>query len=171
MCAAAPAWPPCNVLEFMKFFGIRYRICSRGSHCKKLMAVFVLASCAQLSVAAAQTQTPSDKTPGNAAARGRSQFSKSCAFCHGANATGGPEGPNLTQSSVVRHDKGGDLIGPVIREGRPGRGMPPIPLQTDHLRTGTIADRRRRPWKSILQWPRTLLAVPLPDRRPGRYCE
>jgi cytochrome c oxidase cbb3-type subunit III len=93
------------------------------------MIIFVLSSC----LAAAQTQAPSDKTPDNAAARGRSQFSKSCAFCHGANATGGPEGPNLTQSSIVRHDKGGDLIGPVIREGRPGRGMPPIPLQADQI--------------------------------------
>lgn len=97
------------------------------------MIVFLLVFCACLSLVAAQAQTPSSKNSDNAAARGHAQFSKSCAFCHGANATGGPEGPNLTQSSVVRHDKGGDLIGPVIREGRPSRGMPPIPLQTNQI--------------------------------------
>jgi cytochrome c oxidase cbb3-type subunit III len=60
--------------------------------------------------------------------RGQSQFRKSCSFCHGPDATGGTEGPNLTMSSLVRHDKNGDLIGTVIREGRPAKGMPPFPL-------------------------------------------
>lgn len=31
-------------------------------------------------------------------------------------------------SSLVRHDKEGELIGAVIREGRPARGMPAFPL-------------------------------------------
>src|SRR5436305_1416406 len=57
-------------------------------------------------------------------ALGRSQFSASCSFCHGANAAGGAEGPNLMRSSVVRHDHDGDVIGKVIREGRPNTGMP-----------------------------------------------
>lgn len=60
--------------------------------------------------------------------RGRTQFVKSCSFCHGTDANGGAEGPNLMRSSIVRHDAGGDLIGPVIQNGRRGRGMPPIPL-------------------------------------------
>jgi cytochrome c oxidase cbb3-type subunit 3 len=60
--------------------------------------------------------------------RGKAQFIKTCSFCHGSNATGGAEGPNLILSSVVRHDKNGDLIGTVIREGRPAKGMPPMPL-------------------------------------------
>src|SRR5688572_3292748 len=60
--------------------------------------------------------------------RGRSQFAQSCAFCHGPNATGGTHGPSLIRSAVVRHDENGNLIGPVIREGRPDRGMPPIQL-------------------------------------------
>lgn len=67
------------------------------------------------------------------AQRGRAQFSKSCAFCHGPDATGGAEGPNLMRSSVVRHDQGGDAIGPVIRDGRPDRGMPPIPLTPQQI--------------------------------------
>jgi cytochrome c oxidase cbb3-type subunit 3 len=66
-------------------------------------------------------------------ALGRSQFSKSCSFCHGANAAGGAEGPNLMRSSTVRHDHDGDLIGKVIREGRPNAGMPAIPLNEQQI--------------------------------------
>lgn len=67
------------------------------------------------------------------AERGRAQFAKSCGFCHGKDATGGAEGPNLMRSSVVRHDHNGDLIGQTIREGRPSGGMPPIPLQPQQI--------------------------------------
>jgi len=49
--------------------------------------------------------------------RGMDQFRQSCAMCHGAAAKGA-SGPNLIESSLVRHDDNGDLIGNVIREGR-----------------------------------------------------
>lgn len=65
--------------------------------------------------------------------RGRAQFQQSCSFCHGANAMGGAEGPSLTRSSVVRHDNNGDMIGSVIREGRPGKGMPAFPLTDSQI--------------------------------------
>jgi cytochrome c oxidase cbb3-type subunit 3 len=68
-----------------------------------------------------------------AAERGRAQFAKSCGFCHGKDATGGAEGPNLMRSSVVRHDSNGDLIGQTIREGRPSGGMPPILLSPQQI--------------------------------------
>lgn len=58
---------------------------------------------------------------------GKRVFSQYCAFCHGIDATGA-EGPNLILSSVVRHDKDGDLISPVIHNGRADKGMPPIAL-------------------------------------------
>jgi cytochrome c oxidase cbb3-type subunit 3 len=83
-------------------------------------------------VASAETQTSG---PANAAEHGQKLFVKSCSFCHGTDATGG-EGPNLILSSVVRHDKGGDLIGQVIREGRPAAGMPSFPT----LSSGDVAD-------------------------------
>lgn len=74
----------------------------------------------------AQTQT----SPGPSAAtqRGRSQFAQTCGFCHGVDASGGAEGPNLIRSALVRHDENGNLIAPVIRDGRPQKGMPPVPL-------------------------------------------
>jgi cytochrome c oxidase cbb3-type subunit 3 len=62
------------------------------------------------------------------AKRGTGVFQQSCAFCHGKNADGGSEAPNLIRSLLVRHDKNGDLIGPLIQEGRPDRGMPAIRL-------------------------------------------
>jgi len=34
----------------------------------------------------------------------------------------------LIRSALLRHDNNGDLIGPVIREGRPEKGMPRVPL-------------------------------------------
>jgi cytochrome c oxidase cbb3-type subunit 3 len=59
--------------------------------------------------------------------RGYAQFQQSCAICHGTKATGGT-GPDLIESSLVRHDENGDLIGNVIREGRLDKGMPAFSL-------------------------------------------
>jgi cytochrome c oxidase cbb3-type subunit 3 len=62
-----------------------------------------------------------------AAERGRKEFVQSCGFCHGADATGA-RGPDLMRSPLVAHDVKGDQIGPVIRQGRPDKGMPAMPL-------------------------------------------
>jgi len=72
-------------------------------------------------------------SPDPAIGRGQSQFAQSCAFCHGVNANGGTHGPSLIRSVVVRHDENGNLIGPVIRDGRPDRGMPPVPLSPNQV--------------------------------------
>src|SRR5277367_2577194 len=59
--------------------------------------------------------------------RGHKQFEQSCGFCHGPDATGA-RGPDLVRSPLVAHDVKGDLVGKVIREGRPDKGMPPLSL-------------------------------------------
>lgn len=64
---------------------------------------------------------------------GRMQFEKTCAFCHGPEANGGSTGPDLMRSAVVRHDKKGDHIGPVIRSGFPDKGMPAFQLSNDQI--------------------------------------
>jgi cytochrome c oxidase cbb3-type subunit 3 len=64
--------------------------------------------------------------------RGRKQFVQACAFCHGNDATGG-RGPDLLRSSLVAHDLKGDLIGVVVHQGRPDKGMPPLPLTDDQV--------------------------------------
>lgn len=58
--------------------------------------------------------------------RGRKIFVPTCGFCHGNDARG-KSGPDLVRSALVLHDNKGDTIGPVIRNGRPDRGMPAFP--------------------------------------------
>jgi cytochrome c oxidase cbb3-type subunit 3 len=64
--------------------------------------------------------------------RGRKVFVQNCGFCHGPDALGG-EGPSLIRSTVVRHDVNGELIRPIVSDGRPEGGMPPVPLPADQL--------------------------------------
>ena len=63
--------------------------------------------------------------------RGKQIFTANCGFCHGATATGGEGGPNLVRSVLVLHDNNGSNIGPVVHQGRPGKGMPAFPAITD----------------------------------------
>src|SRR2546421_12583206 len=73
------------------------------------------------------------EAPSVAVKRGQAQFAQTCGFCHGPDANGGAEGPNLMRSGIVRHDNNGDTIGPVIRDGRPKKGMPPGPLSDTQI--------------------------------------
>ena len=58
-----------------------------------------------------------------AAARGNQLFGPACGFCHGANARGA-SGPNLVRSALVLRDEKGELLAPVIHNGRADKGMP-----------------------------------------------
>src|SRR5690349_11121767 len=69
---------------------------------------------------------------------GAALFSRDCAFCHGRDAGGGESGPDLTRSKLVAEDVGGNKIGPVIRNGRPEKGMPRFSL-SDHEIAGLVA--------------------------------
>lgn len=61
--------------------------------------------------------------------RGQQVFVGNCGFCHGSNANGGNSGPDLVRSVLVLHDEGsGSQIGPVIKNGRPAKGMPKFSL-------------------------------------------
>lgn len=60
-------------------------------------------------------------------------FNQHCAFCHGRDARGGDTGPDLTASSVVAKDVGGDQIGIVVRNGRTGKGMPSFNFTNDQI--------------------------------------
>jgi cytochrome c oxidase cbb3-type subunit III len=59
-----------------------------------------------------------------AIARGKSLYSVNCQFCHGADTRGGDGGPSLLRSGLVLDDKNGELMAPVIQNGRTDRGMP-----------------------------------------------
>ena len=67
--------------------------------------------------------------------RGRTLFGINCTACHGADARGGQlNGPNLLRSQLVLLDQNGELIVPVVQNGRPERGMPPFPLPPDDIK-------------------------------------
>lgn len=80
-----------------------------------------------LSLKAQQPGAAAPAPPDPAIERGRKEFQQSCSFCHGVDATGA-RAPDLVRSPLVAHDQKGDLIGGVIRTGRPDKGMPALPL-------------------------------------------
>ena len=74
-----------------------------------------------------KTVTP-QTYPAQQVQAGETQFTSQCGFCHGRDAAGGESGPDLTRSALVAEDTRGDKIGPLLRAGRPERGMPPFTL-------------------------------------------
>lgn len=105
-----------------------------------MMRIVVLA--AALGLAIARQQQPGtfpamQRPPADpqVLTRGRAVFGASCVPCHGADARGGQlNGPNLLRSQLVLADRDGELIGPVIQNGRPERGMPPFPLAAEDVK-------------------------------------
>jgi cytochrome c oxidase cbb3-type subunit 3 len=73
-----------------------------------------------------QTPAVSKTYPPDLVQQGSALFRRDCSFCHGRDAGGGESGPDLTRSKLVTADVDGDKIGPVVRNGRPDRGMPPF---------------------------------------------
>src|SRR5882724_2472460 len=64
---------------------------------------------------------------------GGALFRQNCSFCHGRDAGGGETGPDLTRSKLVTTDVDGNKIGPVIRAGRPDKGMPHFDLPEQQI--------------------------------------
>ena len=71
-------------------------------------------------------------------ARGQALYGINCRACHGLDLRGGDlGGPNLLRSQLVLRDEGGDLMGPVMRDGQSspgGSGMPAQSLSDDDIR-------------------------------------
>ncbi len=64
-------------------------------------------------------------------ARGKALYGVNCNFCHGSDARGGEGGPNLLRSELVLNDQNGELIAPVVQNGR--GEMPKINLTTAQI--------------------------------------
>jgi cytochrome c oxidase cbb3-type subunit 3 len=111
------------------------------------LKVFLVASFL-LALASAQEPTPAGQSPSAAkpaapvvpksypqtqVQAGRDIFRQDCSFCHGRDAGGGETGPDLTRSKLVTQDVDGDKIGPVVRSGRPDKGMPPFDRSEDQI--------------------------------------
>jgi cytochrome c oxidase cbb3-type subunit 3 len=106
----------------------------RGSALLAAACLFsVVASAAQTSTDSKQSDTAAKQNPvasksysPDLVLQGSALFRQDCSFCHGRDAGGGESGPDLTRSRLVRTDVNGDKIGPVVRNGRPEKGMPPF---------------------------------------------
>ncbi len=73
------------------------------------------------------------RPPGDPAAiaRGRALYDTNCSFCHGEDARGGAQGgPNLIRSDVSMRDQNGELLAPIVQNGRPDAGMPKFTLSS-----------------------------------------
>jgi cytochrome c oxidase cbb3-type subunit III len=84
-----------------------------------------------------------------AVARGKKLFAPMCGFCHGEDARG-RSAPDLVRSALVLDDIKGNLIGDVLRTGRPPKGMPAFAVSQGqildiaaflHSQTHAAADR------------------------------
>jgi cytochrome c oxidase cbb3-type subunit 3 len=60
--------------------------------------------------------------------RGKALYEINCRACHGPDLRGGDQGgPNLLRSQLVLNDQHGELILPVVKNGRQPPGMTPMP--------------------------------------------
>src|SRR6187399_307455 len=70
--------------------------------------------------------------------RGSTLYGINCRLCHGPDLRGGDMGGiNLLRSPLVLNDQNGELIFPVVRDGRATPGlppMPPLPLKEDDVK-------------------------------------
>jgi cytochrome c oxidase cbb3-type subunit III len=105
------------------------------SACSAISALIVVAS---YGVSAQRRDYPT-RPPGDPAAveRGKALYGVNCQFCHGADTRGGDGGgPNLLRSALVLDDQKGELIGPIVRDGR--GSMPRFQLSPEQ--TADIAE-------------------------------
>ncbi len=104
---------------------VRAEASSGGTVLKSISALAATIFFCAFSASAQYPPRPPKPTPEQLAAiaQGKTLFQQNCAVCHGTNLTGG-RGPDLIRSDLTRQDKDGNLIGPVIMQGRPEKGMP-----------------------------------------------
>ena len=83
----------------------------------------------------AQQRPPGDP---EAIKRGNGLYGVYCRACHGTDLRGGDQGgPNLLRSQLVLNDQDGELILPVVQQGRQNPGMPvmpPLPIPPDDVK-------------------------------------
>ena len=74
-----------------------------------------------------------DRAPADPAVleRGKAIYGVQCNFCHGSDARGGEGGPNLLRSELVLNDDKGELIAPVVQNGR--GEMPKISITREQI--------------------------------------
>lgn len=72
----------------------------------------------------AQRGGPAGPVDPAAAERGKGLYAANCSFCHGSTGMGTEQAPAMVRNFLVSQDRNGELIGQVLKEGRPSLGMP-----------------------------------------------
>lgn len=91
-------------------------------------------------------------------ARGQTIYSQDCATCHGMDARGGQGGINLVRSQLVMDDDKGELIAPVIQNGRPQLGMPKFDLTAEQITDiAGYLHRAGANYRTIIDFPTNIL--------------
>ena len=104
---------------------IREGYFSRMRHARLSVAVLgIVSSAATYLNAQGAAAYPQRKTDPSAVTRGKAIYDVNCALCHGDDARGGDNGPNLIRGDVVMNDQNGESIGKVLATGRLAEGMP-----------------------------------------------
>lgn len=79
---------------------------------------------AKATITASPAAIAASKLDPAAVDRGGKLFVANCGICHGATAKGTNIAPDLVRSLLVLDDENGNLIRPVLRDGREGTAMP-----------------------------------------------
>jgi cytochrome c oxidase cbb3-type subunit III len=131
--------------------------------------VFWLTSAGFAAQGRSQTASPASQRPAPAAApqtfareqieTGATRFASQCGFCHGRDAAGGESGTDLTRSELVGTDIRGDKLIPMIRTGRPEKGMPAFTLPDADLNAIVAFIHDRRTQAATVEGGRRAVAV------------
>lgn len=89
-------------------------------------------------VTTAAAQRRADPMAAENVQRGTKVYAANCSFCHGPTAKGAV-GPSLIDSALVRHDRDGDQIAPLLHRGRAEKGMPAFPTLTSEQVSDVVA--------------------------------
>jgi cytochrome c oxidase cbb3-type subunit III len=123
--------------------------------------IIVLLSALSLGYPLLLAQDPDDRQTqpamSPAATAGKLIFQQNCGFCHGQDGSGA-SGPDLIRSTILGHDVDGNLIGEVVHNGRPDRGMPSF--QLPDIQVHQISEFLHAQWK---------LASTVASRVPNEY--
>src|SRR5258706_3871948 len=128
----------------------------------RTMMTLLAAAIAGTAAAAGAPQAPV-AYPAKDVKAGQPLFVAYCGFCHGRDAMGGETGPDLTRSELVADDVKGDKIRPVVRNGRPEKGMPAFTISEaevtsivafihdQRVKAGSLLGARRKVSEADLQ--------------------
>jgi mono/diheme cytochrome c family protein len=105
-----------------------FSVLQRRSGVKRSWVAIVVAAAPILAAQSFPKRAPADAAM---VARGKALYGVHCNFCHGSDARGGEGGPNLLRSELVLNDQKGELILPVIQNGR--GTMPRINLTAEQV--------------------------------------